>query len=92
MPTLVVRNVDSVVHAQLKDRAQLAGRSMEEEVRILLRQHVADTKPKPGQDWVTAIRALFEPLGGVELELPARAAGRAPPDFSGPEWDHLDQP
>ena len=91
MSTLVIRNVDPVVHGQLKDRAQIAGRSMEEEVRILLRQHVADTAPKPEQNWVAAIRALFEPLGGVELEPPAREAGRAPPDFSGPEWDHLNR-
>ncbi len=92
MPTLVIRKIDPVVHNQLKDRAQIAGRSMEEEVRILLRQHVADNAPKPDQNWVQAIRALFEPLGGAELELPARGAGRAPSDFSGPEWDERDQP
>ena len=37
------------------------------------------------------MRALFGPLGGVELELPDRRefVERDPPDFSGPEWDRL---
>lgn len=37
--------------------------------------------PPPGNP-PAAIREIFEPLGGVELELPTRGPGREPPDFS----------
>jgi hypothetical protein len=37
--------------------------------------------------WVDAIRAMVEPLGGIDLREPEREALRDPPDFSGPEWD-----
>jgi hypothetical protein len=40
-------------------------------------------QPLPFAD---AVRALFEPLGGVDLrEIP-----RDPPDFSDPEWDEAE--
>jgi hypothetical protein len=36
---------------------------------------------------VDAIRALFEPLGGLDLPEIEREPMRDPPDFSEPEWE-----
>ena len=54
---------------------------MEEEARELLRQALYGGKAVPG-NLAIAIRQLFEPLGGMDLEIPLRTPGRAPPDFS----------
>lgn len=87
MATLVIHNVEESLHARLKQRAVAAGRSMEEEVRNLLRESLeADPVPPDSSLW-SAMRALFEPLGGVELEIERQPGQRPPPDFSGPEWD-----
>lgn len=37
--------------------------------------------PPTGRSLLEDIRALVEPLGGVELELPTRETTREPPDF-----------
>ena len=34
-----------------------------------------------GREFINAIRARFEPFGGVELELPPRDPIRPPPEF-----------
>ena len=52
---------------------------MEEEARLILRDAVGRKKPAP--NLASAIRARIAPLGGVDLELPPRAPGRAPPSF-----------
>ena len=39
------------------------------------------TEAARGNSLVEAIRARVEPLGGIELELPARGAIRNPPEF-----------
>lgn len=52
---------------------------MEEEVRRILRAAVSEEEMPP--DVVAAFRRAFEPLGGVELELPPREPMREPPDF-----------
>jgi hypothetical protein len=54
------------------------------EERALLIQH--DRSLPPQADWVDAIRALFQPMGGLDLPAIERAP-REPPDFSGPGWD-----
>ena len=86
MATLTVRRLDDDVKTRLRVRAAGNGRSLEEEVRHILARAVADpTKPKPG-NLADAIAAIFDPLGGVDLDIPARGRGRPPPDFSGPEY------
>lgn len=52
---------------------------MEQEARGILSE--ALRKPLTGKDLVDAIRWTFEPLGGVELELPPRGPMREPPTF-----------
>ena len=87
MATLVIRHVDDSLHARLKKQAAAHGRSMEEEVRQLL-HGALDVQDRVAQVGLgTAIRALFEPLGGLELPEIERDLPREPPDFSGPEYD-----
>ena len=53
---------------------------MEEEARRILK--AALISEETGAEWVASIRSRFEPLGGVELEIPSRAmANRAAPSF-----------
>lgn len=87
MATLVIRNVEDAVHTRLKSMAKAHGRSMEEEARLILRERLAVASDAPAPNWVDAIRALFEPLGGLSLPDVRREPPREPPDFSGPEWD-----
>ena len=75
MASITVRNLDEGVKMRLRVRAAGNGRSMEEEVRLILRDAVGR---KPGsRNLAEAIRARIAPLGGVDLELPPRE----PPPF-----------
>lgn len=79
MASITVRNLDEGVKRRLRVRAADNGRSMEEEVRLILREAV---EPETGEEnLAVAIRKLFAPLGGVELELPPREPMREPPKF-----------
>jgi antitoxin FitA len=87
MATLVIRNIEDTVHARLKEQAAAHQRSMEEEARQILRQSLAVAPLGHGLSLGQAMRAIFEPLGGVDLPEIPRQPPRDPPDFSGPEWD-----
>ena len=79
MASITVRNLDEGVKMRLRVRAAGNGRSMEEEVRLILRDAVGR---KPGsRNLAEAIRARIAPLGGVDLELPPREPAREPPPF-----------
>ena len=60
-------------------RAAKNGRSMEEEVRFILRIALTEDSSKP--NLAESIRRRFEPLGGVELELPEREPARELPNM-----------
>ena len=79
MASITIRNLDERIKTGLRVRAAEHGRSMEEEARRILRAAVeADAAPA---DLVASIRARVEPLGGVELSLPAREPAREPPQL-----------
>lgn len=81
MASLTIRNLDEEVKRRLRIRAAHKNCSMEEEARNILAAAVAKEVENP-QDFVDSIRALFEPLGGVELCIPPRGtAMREPPTF-----------
>ena len=62
MAQLLVRNLDDDVKAKLRVLAAQHGRSMEEEVRAILRQAVAvSARPRGGLG--TEIAALFKGIG-----------------------------
>ena len=82
MASITVRNLEDGLKRKLRVRAAQNGRSMEQEARDILRAAL-DEESTPVKDLASAIRARFEPLGGVELELPARGPMREPPRFDG---------
>lgn len=80
MATMTIRNLDDGLKTLLRLRAARHGRSMEEEARNILRCAL-QVEPLSGQSLVDSIRAMVEPYGGIDLELPPRELQRDPPDF-----------
>lgn len=80
MATMTIRNIDDELKVRLRVRAARRGVSMEEEARSILRTALT-TEPLSGRALVEDIRALVEPFGGIELDLPTRESVREPPDF-----------
>ena len=78
MASITIRNLDEQTKARLRVRAAHHKRSMEEEARIILREAVS-ASASPRGDLAETIRRRFEPFGGCDIELPVRAAMRAPP-------------
>ncbi len=79
MANITIRNLDEAVKQGLRLRAARHGRSMEDEVRHILRQAVG--RPAAPERIGRAIHARFAALGGVDLDLPQRDAMRPLPDF-----------
>ena len=80
MVSITIRNLDDGVKTRLRVRAAEHRRSMEEEARNILSGAVDDRRGAP-RNLAKFTRECFAPSGGVELDLPARAATREPPDF-----------
>jgi hypothetical protein len=55
---------------------------MEEEVRRILHDRLAVAPISQPVNWVDAIRALVEPLGGIDLPDIERGRLPEPPDFT----------
>jgi plasmid stability protein len=70
MATLTIRDFDDDLKAALRVRAAEHGRSMESEVREILR--AALERPSSGVGMGTRIRQRFFGGEDVELDLPAR--------------------
>ena len=79
MVNITIRNLDDALKRKLRIRAAEHGQSMEEEVREILRQAVGEASPP--RDLAAAIRRRIDPLGGVDLDIPAREPLREPPGF-----------
>lgn len=92
MATITVRKLDDAVKAGLERRAKANNRSLEAEVRAILRGAV-EPNVENGATLVQGIREAVERFGGFDLEIPARTshAERPLPDFSGPEFDTRDR-
>lgn len=74
MASITIRNLDQETKTRLRIRAAHHNRSMEEEARKILRTALAERTSTP-LDLAQAILRRFEPLGGVELQLPTREPG-----------------
>lgn len=84
LATLTIRDLDDSVKLGLRMRAARHSRSMEEEVRQILRQAIeGDTLAQTEQDLASRIRARVAAVGGVELKIAPRELPREPPDLSG---------
>ena len=79
MATMTIRNLGDDLKQRLRIQAAEHGHSMEEEARAILR--AALTEQAAPANLAQAIRARFEPLGGVELDIPPRDPMRDPPQL-----------
>ncbi len=79
MASITIRKLDDGIKTRLRVRAAGNGRSMEEEVRLILRDAVGH-RPST-RNLASIIRSHFGPVNGVDLELPPREHGREPPSF-----------
>lgn len=70
MATLTIRDFDDDLKAALRVRAAEHGRSMESEVREILRAVLE--RPPSGPGMGTRIRQRFAGIGGAELDVPSR--------------------
>lgn len=85
MSTLTIRNLEPSIKDKLRIAAATHGRSMEEEVRTILRtvltQSAASKEAaKPMGMMGDRIHARFAALGGVELDIPPRTGN--PPRYA----------
>jgi plasmid stability protein len=81
MATMTIRGLDDQLKARLRVQAAMHGRSMEDEARDILRTALS-VELTSGKSLVESIRARIAPLGGVDLEQPAREPIRDPADFA----------
>ncbi|HEX4559690.1 MAG TPA: Arc family DNA-binding protein [Mycobacterium sp.] len=82
MATLTVRDLDDDLKAALRVRAAKHGRSMESEVREILR--TALERPSSGPGMATRIRQRFADVAGVaDLEPPNRTERPRAAKFGG---------
>jgi len=80
MGAITIRNVDDALKKRLRVQAALHGRSMEEEARAILRTALS-REPGGPENLGSGLHALFEPYGGVDLDIPPREPMREPPRF-----------
>ncbi len=66
-----IRNLDEETKRRLRIRAARHGRSMESEVRAILKEAVSE--PEPSGGLFTSLLDRFGAIGGVELDLPPRS-------------------
>ncbi len=80
MAQLVVRNLEAGIKLRLQRRAKRHGRSMEEEVRDILRD-AAKEELVPSRGLGTEIASLFTRVG-LDADIPElRGHGIEPPSF-----------
>jgi len=73
MASITIRRLPEATKRKLKIRAAQHGRSMEQEAREILKAELNQpAHAQPPRDIGKAIREIFAPLGGVELEIPPR--------------------
>lgn len=78
--SLTVRRIPDSVKQALRVRAAESGRSLEEEVRQILKK-AASEAPSARVSLAERIASIMDPIGGVNLDLPQRSALREPPRF-----------
>jgi plasmid stability protein len=82
MATLTIRNVDPELREELRVRAARHGRSMEAELRHILKEALGAEKRPPEPNLAEAIRQRFVPLGGAdEIEPHPPVPVGEPPRF-----------
>lgn len=80
MAAVSIRDLDNYVKDRLRVRAAGNGRSMEAEIRAILTAAVSEQDSSRGL--FTELLDRFGEIGGVELDLPARANVARVPDLT----------
>lgn len=80
MASLTIRNIDDSLKAILRLNAARHGRSMEEEVRQILRYSLLREKASIGLG--SRIAQRFTDVGGVDLPAVTRSIPRPPPEVN----------
>lgn len=80
MSSLTVRNLDESIKAGLRLRAARHGWSMEQEVRHILQQTLAEGAAN-NLGFAELVRRRFEGLDAEGLTTPVRQTLRKPPEF-----------
>jgi antitoxin FitA len=78
MASITIRDLDDGTKEGLRVRAAHHKRSMEEEARSILRAALTEDSDAT-MNLAEAIHRRFQPLGGVDLDIPKRESMRAPP-------------
>ncbi len=80
MANITIRNLDDSLKSKLRIRAARLGRSMEEEVRVILKSVLMeeDFSPSLGE----SIHQRFADLGGLDLSVTTREQIRDRPLFA----------
>lgn len=81
MGTMTIRGLDEDLKKRLRVRAAENGRSMETELREILRTALAEPADAPF-DLGSRIHRRFAAFGGVDLPEIKRSAPRQVPDFA----------
>jgi plasmid stability protein len=81
MAAVSIRDLDDDVKDRLRVRAARNGRSMEAEIRAILTDAVSESDAS--RSLFTELLDRFGEIGGVELDLPARANVARAPDLAG---------
>ncbi|MCY1283685.1 hypothetical protein D9M68_524130 [compost metagenome] len=79
MASITIRNLDDDLKARLRVVAASHGRSMEEEVRVILAEALAKQDKPSGMG--SRIHSRFAAVGGADIELPARKTKARAADF-----------
>jgi len=82
MATLTIRDLEDGLDLGLRLRAARHNRSIEEEVRQILRQAVQADTAVPQQNQASRIRGRVAAVAGFELKITPREPARKPPDLS----------
>ncbi len=80
MAQLLVRNIENAVKTRLQRRARRNGRSMEEEIRDILRAAVHKEENTPADGLGTKLAALF-PKSGPDFKIENLHIEIKPPVF-----------
>lgn len=72
MASITIRKLPEITKRRLRLRAARNGHSMEQEAREILQGVLQQPQESQPENLAVAIRKIFAPLGGVELQIPKR--------------------
>jgi antitoxin FitA len=79
---ITIRDIDSELEHRLLARAARHGQSVEAEARNILREALCESASTPAPtNLYAAVRAIVEPVGGIEIDISRQRSIRETPSF-----------